>query len=105
MKFIVSAMAILLLLTGCATLMGSASYTYSSFDPATGRNVRLTINSRRDVAGPVDLEIATDGTVKVKTGTLKGGGLTATESVLLNALIGRVLGPVAAPAPAEEPQE
>lgn len=102
-RLIVAGLA-LLCLSGCATLMGSASYHYESTDPATGRLVKVRIDSRREVAGPASIEIAADGTVKVQTGNLTGGQLTGTEAVLLNALIGRVLGPVATPAPTEPEQ-
>ena len=97
-----------LALTSCALLTGNADYRYTSVDPATGREVTVRINSGRDVPEGGELEIAPDGTLKVKTGALNGNDATSSALAgIVAALLPRVL-PVApaAPAPAaEQPQE
>lgn len=93
-----------LVLSSCALLTGNADYRYTSVDPATGRQVTVRINSGRDLPQGGELEIAPDGTMKVKTGALQGNDATTSALAgIVATLIPRVL-PVA-PAQVEQPKE
>lgn len=82
-------------LSGCATVFGTALYGYENGD------CKVTVASRRDVGGPVEVQVDKDCTLTAKTGSLQGGGLTPTET----ALLGRALD-IVAPVPVKlEPEQ
>lgn len=81
-----------LLQTGCA-----AVYTYTH-ETADGQKCRVGIYSRREVAGPVALEVDKDCGIKTGLQSLQGGQLSGTDAILQGLL------QMYLPKPADAPQ-